>query len=272
MLTFAKHLDVLTKKDMLNNPLQLVLLCVHGGIPFLLCHWQGDDGAGIVFLSMFLFMSLFAGIKLRYFAVLGGAGLISLPFIWRFILSEYQKNRFTAVYNLENRAVQLDAGHQQYQGRISIGSGGFQGAGLFNGTRVASEVVPYQESDFIFSVAGEELGFLGCSLIILLFLLLLIKVVHVARNSRDDLGRFICYGYFGWIALQAISNIGMCVAMLPVMGVTLPFFSAGGSSAACLYLGFGLVQSVYMRRKESDGLRLNRNPVMRFSYKQMKEI
>ena len=166
----------------------------------------------------------------------------------------------------------MDEGYQQYQGRISIGSGGLTGEGLFNGSRVASQSVTFQQSDFIFSVAGEELGFVGCVLIIVLLLLLMIKVLHVAHSSRDDLGKYICYGFFGMIALQSVSNVGMCLAILPVMGVTLPFFSAGGSSAACLYLGFGLVQSVYMRRKESDGMRLKRKQPLRFGYKQMKDI
>ena len=109
------------------------------------------------------------------------------------------------------------------------------------------------------------------SLILLLLFLLLVKILHVAHSSRDDLGKYICFGYFGIIALQSISNIGMCRALLPVMGVTLPFFSAGGSSAACMYFGIGLVQSVYMRRKESDGLRLKRKLPMRIPYGQMKE-
>ena len=115
-----------------------------------------------------------------------------------------------------------------------------------------------------------------CSLLLLLILLLLLlfmaKVLHVASTSRDDLGRYICFGFFGMIALQSVSNIGMCLALLPAMGVTLPFFSAGGSSAACMYLGFGLVQAVYMRRKESDGMRLKRKQPLRFFYKQLKDI
>lgn len=272
MLTFAKHLDILKKKGRINEPVQVVLLAMHALVPVMLCHLQGDDGAGIVFFAMFIFMSLSAGIQLRYFAILGGIVLIAAPILWKFVLSEYQKKRFTAVSNLENEAVQLDEGDQQYQGRISIGSGGLTGEGLFNGSRVASQSVTFQQSDFIFSVAGEELGFVGCVLIIVLLLLLMIKVLHVAHSSRDDLGKYICYGFFGMIALQSVSNVGMCLAILPVMGVTLPFFSAGGSSAACLYLGFGLVQSVYMRRKESDGMRLKRKQPLRFGYKQMKDI
>lgn len=241
-------------------------------MPMGLCHLQGDDGAGIVFFSIFLFMSLAAGVKLRYFAILGAAVLVALPIVWKFVMEEYQKKRLTAVFNLDNPSIQMYEGYQQYQGRISIGSGQLTGSGLFNGSRVASQVVTFQHSDFIFSVAGEELGFIGCSLIILLLLLMMVKVIHVAHSSRDDIGKFICYGFFGLIALQSVSNIGMCLALLPVMGVTLPFFSAGGSSAACLYFGFGLVQSVYMHRKESDGMRLKRKEPIRLGYRKMKDV
>lgn len=272
ILTFAKHLDVLRKGSKLDHPLHVMLLGCHALVPMLLCEMQGDTGAAIVFFAIFLTMSLSAGIKLRYFAALGGIVLVALPLLWMFVMKDYQKARFTAVFNLEDPTVQMEDGYQQYQGRISIGSGRLDGTGLFNGTRVANKSVPFQQSDYIFSVAGEELGFIGCSLILLLLLLFMAKVLHVASTSRDDLGRYICFGFFGMIALQSVSNIGMCLALLPAMGVTLPFFSAGGSSAACMYLGFGLVQAVYMRRKESDGMRLRRKQPLRFFYKQLKDI
>lgn len=272
ILTFAKHLDVLRKGSKLDHPLHVMLLGCHALVPMLLCEMQGDTGAAIVFFAIFLAMSLSAGIKPRYFAALGGIVLVALPLLWMFVMKDYQKARFTAVFNLEDPTVQMEDGYQQYQGRISIGSGRLDGTGLFNGTRVANKSVPFQQSDYIFSVAGEELGFIGCSLILLLLLLFMAKVLHVASTSRDDLGRYICFGFFGMIALQSVSNIGMCLALLPAMGVTLPFFSAGGSSAACMYLGFGLVQAVYMRRKESDGMRLKRKQPLRFFYKQLKDI
>lgn len=276
IVTYAKHLDTVKKKGRLDEPLQLVLLGCHALVPFLLCEWQKDTGAAVIFFCIFLFMSFAAGVKLRYFGILLGAILAVFPILWKFVMKDYQKGRFTALFYLDDPtlgpAIQLEDGYQQYQGRISIGSGGFKGQGLFQGSRVANNSVPFQHSDYIFSVAGEELGFLGCSLIILLLFLLLLKVLHVAHSSRDDLGKFICFGFFGMVAMQSVINIGMCLVLLPVMGVTLPFFSAGGSSAACLYLGFGLVQSVYMRRKESDGLRLKRKTPLRFTYKQMKEM
>ncbi|MEY8573027.1 FtsW/RodA/SpoVE family cell cycle protein [Oscillospiraceae bacterium 21-37] len=264
MVTFAKHLDILKKQGRLEEPIQVILLACHAFIAVGLCMFQGDTGAGVVFFFMFLSMSLGAGVQLRYFAILFVMILIAFPILWEYVMPEYQKSRFTAVFNLEDPTVQMEGGYQQYQGRISIGSGKLRGQGLFQGTRVASNAVTFQQSDYIFSVAGEELGFIGCSLILLLLFLLMVKVLHVASMARDDLGRFMCFGFFGIIALQSVVNIGMCLALLPVMGVTLPFFSAGGSSAACLYLGFGLVQSVHMRRKESGGLRLRQKQPLRF--------
>lgn len=272
LITFSKHLDVVNKGGRIDEPLQLLLLGCHALVPVLLCMMQGDTGAAVVFFFMFLAMSLSAGVKLRYFIILFGLVLAALPVLWKFFLPEYQKDRFIALFNLDDPYVQMNEGYQQYQGRISIGSGKLHGQGLFEGSRVASNSVPFQHSDYIFSVAGEELGFVGCAVLILLLFLFLMKILHVAHSSRDDMGKYICFGFFGLVALQSIWNIGMCLAILPVMGITLPFFSAGGSSAACLYLGFGLVQGVYMRRKESDGFRLNRSKPMRFSYQQMKAM
>lgn len=271
MITYAKHLDLVKSRGRLEEFPQVALLGCHALVFLLLCQLQGDTGATVVFFFMFLAMSLAAGVQLRYFAILAGMILVGLPLAWRYVMPDYQKARFIAVFNLDDPDVRLQDGYQQWQGRISIGSGKLKGQGLFQGSRVASNVVTFQQSDFIFSVAGEELGFMGCVLIMLLLLLFMLKVLHVAGSARDELGRYICYGYFGWIALQSVVNIGMCVAVLPAMGVTLPFFSAGGSSAACLYLGFGLVQSVHMRRREIDGLHLNHKSPLRFAYKQGKK-
>lgn len=270
MITYSKHLSLIREKGQLKNPFQVLLLSGHAAVPVLLCHLQGDDGAAIVFLFMFLCMSLGGGIQLRYFALLGIIIALAVPFIWNNVLSEYQINRFTSVYNLDDPSVQLNEGYQQYQGRLSIGSGQLFGKGLFNGNRVESNLVTFQHSDFIFSVAGEELGFIGCTAIILLLFVYLVRILHIANKARDDLGRCICFGFFGLIALQTVSNIGMCLALLPVMGVTLPFFSAGGSSAVCLYLGFGLVQNVYMRRSGVEGPRLHASRNLKIDFKKLK--
>ncbi len=254
MITFAKHLSALNSRGLLTSPLHVCLLGVHALIPVALVHFQGDDGAAVIFFCMFLAMSFAAGIQLRYFIGLIGAILIAAPIAWQFVLEDYQKNRIINMMNPE--ADPLGSGLQQIQGKISIGSGRLWGRGLFQGPRVAKGSVPIQESDFIFSVAGEELGFVGCTLILLLLFILLVRTLYIAHKSCDDAGCYMCFGFFAMIASQSIFNLGMCLSLLPVMGVTLPFFSAGGSSAMCLYFGLGLVFNVYLHKDEGDKVHL----------------
>jgi Bacterial cell division membrane protein len=271
LLTYSKHLDTLKKKDLIDEVFHILLLLFHALVPFMLCIQQGDGGAGFIFFFMFLAMSYSAGIKIRYFVVLGLIILAASPFLWR-MLEPYQQKRIIALFTLNFEDVLSDDTYQQYHAQISIGSGQWNGMGIHNGRRVASRAVSIQQSDFIFSVAGEELGFIGCVAIIVLIFLLLLKILHIALSARDGLGRYIAFGFFGLVAVQSIINIGMCISLLPVMGVTLPFFSAGGSSAMCLYFGIGLLQSIHLRRKESDGMTLNRKSPLQFSYRQVKRL
>lgn len=257
IITFSKHLSELKERDLLKSFPQIMLLACHAMIPVGLVHLQGDDGTAVIFFCMFLAMAFGAGIQLRYFGAVFAALAVAFPIAWKYVLKDYQKDRFTIFRHPETEP--LGRGMQQIQGRLSIGSGQIWGRGLFNDdTRVSKGLVPVQQSDFIFSVAGELLGFVGCMLIIILLLLLLFRTLRIARKSQDCLGNSICFGFFGMIAAQTLFNLGMCLNLLPVMGVTLPFFSAGGSSAACLYLGFGLVQNVYMHRTNFDKVSLHR--------------
>lgn len=272
IITYAKHLDNLHKKELLDKPLQVIALACHAAIPVLLCHIQGDDGAGLVFFSMFLFMSLAAGISGKYFAILGILVIIAIPILWNYVLSDYQIERFTAVYNLDDPAVAIDEGYQQYQARTSIASGGLFGTGLFNGSRVSTNVVTFQHSDFIFSVAGEETGFVGCTVLIASLSALMFRILYIANKARDLLGKVICFGFFGLIAFQSICNIGMCLALLPVIGITLPFYSAGGSSVACLYLGIGLVECVYMKKDYTDNVKLKNYNFSTVKYEDLQKI
>lgn len=250
IVTFAKHLDVLREHGKLKSFLHICLLAVHMAIPVGIIHLQGDDGAALVFFFIFLAMCFGAGVQLRYFAATFGAILIAVPLAWKYVLNTDQKKRFEIL--LDHTIDPLGYGFQQGQGEISIGSGMVTGRGLFQGPRVASGIVPEDHNDFIFSVAGEELGFVGCVLILLLMLAVLIRLIMIARSAADPMGSYMCYGFFGLIAFQTIGNVGMCLYLLPVVGITLPFFSAGGSSTACLYLGVGLMQSVYMFRHDTD--------------------
>lgn len=252
IVTFAKHLDVLRERGKLKHFGHILLLCVHMAIPVVIIHIQGDDGAALVFFFMFLAMCFGAGIQLRYFALLGGLLAAAIPLAWFKVLNYDQKMRFRILFN--QTLDPLGYGFQQTQGKISIGSGKFFGRGLFQGPRVANSSVPEDHNDFIFSVAGEELGFFGCILILVLILCILLRILRMIRQNCDPLGSYMCYGFFGLIAFQTIGNIGMCLYVLPVIGITLPFFSAGGSSTACLYLGVGLMQSVFMHMDRDDDI------------------
>ena len=249
IITFAKHLSIVKNTDNFKDIKNICLLGAHALIPVVLTHMQGDDGAAIIFLCIAITMSFMAGLPLRYFGALIVLGAIFMPIAWNFVLADYQKKRIITQMNPEGDP--LNMGYQQIQGKLSIGSGGLFGTGLFKGPRVANNVVPIQESDFIFSVAGEELGFVGCVLIILLLLLLIFRIGFIARKCNDTIGSFICFGFIGLILSQTIFNLGMCLSLLPVMGVTLPFFSVGGSSAACLYLGIGILQNIYLSRNQT---------------------
>ncbi len=247
IVTFSKHLAEVKKSNGFKNFKSIVLIVLHALIPVVLTHLQGDDGAAIIFLCIAVTMTFMAGLPIKYFVFSLVLFVLSLPIMWNFVLADYQKKRILTQTNPE--ADPLNMGYQQIQGKLSIGSGGIFGYGLFKGPRVANGVVPVQESDFIFSAAGEELGFIGCLAILVLILILVFRIGFIARICGDDIGSFICFGMMGLIISQTIFNIGMCLSLLPVMGVTLPFFSVGGSSAACLYLGIGIVESVYLNRE-----------------------
>lgn len=248
LITFGKHLELLQQENKMHSLQHVLLLAVHAAVPILLVQMEGDTGTAIIFGFMFLFMAFSAGVQLRYFAVLAGIGAMAAPIIWNFGLEDYQKSRMLIFRHPE--ADPLNYGFQQLAGKLSISSGQLTGRGLFVSPRVNSGTVPVQESDYIFSAAGEELGFIGCISIIILLVVLLLLCIRNARRATDLLGSSICVGFFAMILAQMFFNLGMCLNLLPVMGVTLPFFSAGGSSVMCLYFGFGLVESVAIHSAE----------------------
>ncbi len=172
--------------------------------------------------------------------------------MWNYVLNDEHKNRMTALFDSNGNALS-NYGWQQYQGKISVSSGGISGTGLGNGARVASGIVPEQENDFILTVAGEELGFIGCVLLLTILLLIIVKILLNAFSARDYAGRMLCIGVFATVAVQTVINVGMVLGLLPVIGITLPFFSSGGSSMMSILIGIGLVQSVYYHRNMGLG-------------------
>lgn len=253
MLTFARHVNFLKSKDLLHKFKGVIQLFLHALIPIAMVKLQGDDGTLLIFVFMFLFMSLGAGVQLRYFLIFIALTLAASPLIWKFLLGDYQRQRFLTLFNLEENLKTY--GWQQYQAKVSIASGQLLGKGLFTAARVKSGIVSVQESDFIFSVAGEALGLVGCLAIIILLAIIALRVLYIGFLAKNIMGKTICFGFFGLIFSQSIINIGMCLAMMPVVGITLPFFSCGGSSIISTFLGIGLVQSIYVNKFDENSVK-----------------
>lgn len=244
IITFATHIDKI--KDGINKPKNLIPLCLHGAFPVLLIHFQGDDGTALVFAVMFVCMLCAAGVSWKYFVSAFVALLAAAPLIYFVIMNDQQRTRIKTLFDIESDI--QGATFQQYRGRMALANGRLFGQGLFKGTLTQSGGVPEGQNDFIFVSIGEELGFIGCLLVLLLLGAVCFKALNVARICRKQSGKIICVGFFGMMFAQILINVGMCVALLPVIGVTLPFFSAGGTSLLCIFLGVGLVLGVYMHR------------------------
>lgn len=246
-ITFPLHLS---KTENINKLTSLILLVLHGSFPVLLIHFQGDDGTAIIFAVMFAAMLFAAGLKLRYILI-GAAGTAAmLPVAWFFILNESQKSRFISLLNPEDDL--LGSGWQQWRGRIALANGGVFGQGFLHGTYVQSGSIPEGYNDFIFASLGEEFGLIGCAAAVILLAAVCIRILADSRKTKDKLGSYICVGLFAMFASNILVNLGMCLSLLPVVGVTLPFFSAGGTNLVCLYLGIGLVLSVYSHRENEN--------------------
>lgn len=244
IITFSTHLSRVKKS--INKLKTLIPILIHGVFPVVLIHFQGDDGTALVFAVIFIFMLFAAGLKLRYFIIAFTAAIAASPLIYFFVMDETHRKRIQNVFNLE--ADLQGGGYQQWMGRIALANGGITGQGLFKGELTQSEGVPKGYNDFIFVSIGEELGLLGCLAVFILLTAICIRCIRVGRMSSDDSGMYIAVGFFAMIFAQAVINIGMCISVLPVIGITLPFFSAGGSSLLCLMCGMGLVLSVYIHR------------------------
>jgi rod shape determining protein RodA len=181
-------------------------------------------------------------VGLLLLALLGGFGATKLG-----VINDYQVKRLQSF--VDPNADSQGAGYQLRQARITVGSGGFFGTGLFDGPQTSGRFVPEQQTDFIFTVAGEQLGFLGSGFILLLYLTILMRAFSIARRSTDAFGRLVCVGVLSWFAFQTFENIGMTLGLMPMTGVPLPFLSYGGSSMFANLIGFGLLQNVYARQR-----------------------
>lgn len=244
IITFSLHLERLGED--VNRLKNLIPVLVHGALPVLLIHLQGDDGSAMIFAFVMVVLLFVSGLKKRYFAIFLGVLILVAPLVYFLVLSPEQQARIQIMFNLESDL--QGGGWQQWRGRIALANGGFWGQGFLKGELTQTGAVPESYNDFIFVSIGEELGLVGCSLVLILLGSICLRILHISTLVKDRAGKLICVGVFSMLISQIIINLGMCLSITPVIGVTLPFFSAGGTSLLCLFAGIGVVMSVYMHR------------------------
>lgn len=237
ILTFSRHID--TVKARINHPLEILSLCIHGGIIIGLVLLTGDLGSALVFMAIMAIMLFTGGLSIWYFVAAVVLVAAAFPYIWPH-LAEYQQNRILAGFNPEIDPDKF--GYQALRSLDAIAAGGFRGAGMFGGSYY--KLVPAHETDFFFAMMAEKFGFFGVFLYILLMSVLIVRTIYQARRARKDCGANICIGVVAILVAQTLENIGMCLGMLPVVGITLPFLSYGGSSMLASFLYIGLLESV----------------------------
>jgi len=230
------------------NTRDVLQALVVAGIPVLLILRQPDMGTVFIISAAVVTIIAVSGASSRWvvalllIAVLGAFGATKAG-----VISSYQVKRLQSFVNPS--ADTQGSGYQLRQARITVGSGGFIGTGLFNGPQTNGRFVPEQQTDFIFTVAGEELGFVGSAGIVLLYLIILMRAFAIARRTNDPYGRLVATGVTAWFTFQIFENIGMTLGLMPMTGVPLPFLSYGGSSMFATLIGFGLLQNVNARHR-----------------------
>ncbi len=237
IITFSQHIAWLGPR--IRKPLPLLGLCMHGLFPIVLVFLQGDDGNAFICILLFVALLMVGGMPLGYAA--GGIVTVisTVPILWKH-MSPDKKARFLCLFQIEE--YRNTTGWQQELSVSAIGSGKWYGVGYLQG---GNDNLYARQNDFIFTVAGEEFGFVGAMALLLLIGILIFLLYRTARRAPDMNGRLYCVGMMVLIAGQSIVNVGMALRMMPVLGITLPFFSAGGSSLLSLLFGIGIAMSVY---------------------------
>lgn len=241
IISFSYHLDLV--RDKINKIKTIIPLVIHGAIPVGLVILTGDAGSALIFLIMFIGMLFFARVNIGYFVAGFCAIFVGFAVAWKTgIINGIQRQRIVALFYPEQYA---DAMYQQTNGKIAIGSGGLFGQGFLQGNMTQSGAVPVNESDMVLTVAGEEFGFVGAVGALLILFFLVLRVMKIGIKARDNVGYLMCCGIAVMLFAQILVNVGMELSLLPCIGITLPLFSAGGSSSLCIYLALGIEYSVY---------------------------
>jgi rod shape determining protein RodA len=235
------------KLDSLGSILGAVLLVIP---PWVLVMVQPDLGTSLCLLAILAGMLFMSGASLRWL-IAGAAGvLLAIPLVWTSLLQDYQRARILTFLNPAADA--QGAGWQVLQAQITVSAGGPLGVGLTNGTQLRGQFLPVQESDMVFAVLAQELGFVGSIVVFLLFIALLWRVLVSAWRSRDPFGMLYGAGVASMLLFQVLVNVGMVLGILPVTGIPLPFISHGGASLVSIALGLGVIQSINIRQQRAE--------------------
>ena len=252
ILLLARQLALLQEKRDLRSFANVIQPTAHAGAMFVFYYILSKDaGSGLVYLFVFLCMAFAAGFALRWI-ILGIGGAVG-SFLAAWNLGLLRGDWYDRIKVILDHSYQPDKkGFQQTRGMLALGSGKLTGQGLFHGTQTHSPAkwsLPERQTDFIFCVCGEELGFIGCLLIIVLLLAIIVRCLIVAREAPTRMESLVCVGMAGMLIFQTIANIGMCLFLMPVIGLTLPFFSYGGSSIVTLFGAMGVVSGIKKRSR-----------------------
>lgn len=233
--------------DSLGSILGACLLMIPS---ILLVMLQPDLGTSLVLAAILAGMLFMSGASLRWLLAMSAGAIAAIPIAWTYVLRDYQKNRILSF--LDPTADAQGSGWQVLQSQITVGSGGLLGTGLTNGTQTRGEFLPVQETDFVFAVLAQELGFVGALVVFLLFAALIWRILSMAWRSRDPFGTMFGAGLASLILFQVFVNVGMVIGILPVTGIPLPFISHGGASLVSIAIGLGVVQSVNIRKQRVE--------------------
>lgn len=226
---------------------ELLVVLGLAAVPFALIYKQPDLGTALILGAILIAVLLVAGTRAGHLALLAGIGVLGVVAVLQVgVLQQYQKDRLTAFLD-SNKDTQASA-YNLAQSKIAIGSGGPLGKGLGKGTQTNLSYVPEQQTDFIFTAVGEQLGFVGSGLLLSLFMLMVWRTWRAATTSRDLTGTLICVGVLAMLMFQIFENIGMTMGIMPIAGIPLPFMSYGGSAMLSAFAAVGLVLNVQMRR------------------------
>ena len=212
---------------------------------------SSDMGSGLVFVFIFICMCFVAGVAARWFISGGIAAVLAFYILWEEdMIKPYMKDRFIVVFDHSYQP--LNVGWHQTRSLMTLGGGKLTGMGLFNGVQTQSKdssSLPNRHTDFIFSAIGEELGMVGCILALAILAAIILRCIYVARNAQNKLDGYICVGVVGMLLFQVLANVGMCLFVMPVIGLTLPFFSYGGTSIVMVFAAMGLVSGAHSRSR-----------------------